>query len=182
VAFETNCRSVPVPFALLSKRVPMSLVPDARTRRAPSSFFRKHYCAVHPPQRPGAQHMQRRNSGLRLHGNTRSVCGEVASRSVSRQSEPSPTSGGREILSTPPPKRSGLRSPVLASEVRWRTSYGACCARAASGHAAAPPMSVMNARRFIRLPTSRVGWVSLASSCQPGTAVSFRPGRIPTEA
>jgi hypothetical protein len=35
VAFETNCRSVPVPFAVLSKRVPMSLVPDAGTE--PSS-------------------------------------------------------------------------------------------------------------------------------------------------
>jgi hypothetical protein len=79
---------------------------------------------------------------------TRSVCGEVASRSVSRQSEPSPTSGGREILSTPPPKRSGLRSPVLASEVRSRTSYGACCARAASGQvAAAPPSATSNSRR-----------------------------------
>jgi hypothetical protein len=29
VAFETNCRSVPVPFALLSKRIARSLVPDA---------------------------------------------------------------------------------------------------------------------------------------------------------
>jgi hypothetical protein len=27
-----------------------------------------------------------------------------------------------------------------------------CCARAASGHAAAPPSSVMNARRFIGYP------------------------------
>ena len=27
-----------------------------------------------------------------------------------------------------------------------------CCARAASGHAAAPPSSVMNSRRFIRSP------------------------------
>jgi hypothetical protein len=149
VAFETNCRSVPVPFALLSKRVPMSLVPDARTRRAPSSFFRKHYCAVHPPQRPGAQTC---SAGTVVSActatHTRSVCGEVASRSVSRQSEPSPTSGGREILSTPPPKRSGLRSPVLASEVRSRTSYGACCARAASGQvAAAPPSATSNSRR-----------------------------------
>src|SRR5262249_36803262 len=45
------------------------------------------------------------------------------------------------------------------------TGIAGCCARAPSGHAAAPPMSVMNARRFIRLPTSRVGWVSLASGC-----------------
>src|SRR5215831_16851629 len=32
------------------------------------------------------------------------------------------------------------------------------------------------------LPTFRVGWVSLAGGCQPGTAVSFTPGRISTEA
>jgi hypothetical protein len=31
VAFETNCRSVPVPFVLLSKRTTRSLVPDAGT-------------------------------------------------------------------------------------------------------------------------------------------------------
>jgi hypothetical protein len=30
------------------------------------------------------------------------------------------------------------------------TGIDGCCARAASGHAAAAPMSVMNARRFIR--------------------------------
>jgi hypothetical protein len=30
-----------------------------------------------------------------------------------------------------------------------------CCARAASGHAAAPPTSVMNSRRFIRSPRRR---------------------------
>jgi hypothetical protein len=34
VAFETNCRSVPVPFALLSKRTSRSLVPDAGTELA----------------------------------------------------------------------------------------------------------------------------------------------------
>ena len=31
MAFETNCRSVPVPFVLLSKRTTRSLVPDAGT-------------------------------------------------------------------------------------------------------------------------------------------------------
>ena len=30
------------------------------------------------------------------------------------------------------------------------TGIADCCARAASGHAAAPPSSVMNSRRFIR--------------------------------
>jgi hypothetical protein len=29
-------------------------------------------------------------------------------------------------------------------------SFVACCARAASGHVAAPPMNMMHARRFIR--------------------------------
>jgi hypothetical protein len=36
VAFETNCRSAPVPFALLLKRTPTSLVPDALARGAAS--------------------------------------------------------------------------------------------------------------------------------------------------
>src|SRR5262249_12735364 len=35
----------------------------------------------------------------------------------------------------------GLRNPT--------TGIAACCARAASGHAAAPPMSVMNSRRLM---------------------------------
>jgi hypothetical protein len=37
-----------------------------------------------------------------------------------------------------------LRKPI--------TGIPACCARATSGHAAAPPSSVMNCRRFIRSP------------------------------
>jgi hypothetical protein len=35
------------------------------------------------------------------------------------------------------------------------TGIAACCARAASGHAAAPPSSVMNSRRFTRSPRRR---------------------------
>ncbi len=35
VAFEANCRSTPVPFALLSKRTLMFLVPDCREERRP---------------------------------------------------------------------------------------------------------------------------------------------------
>jgi hypothetical protein len=68
VAFETNCRSIPVPFALLLKRTARSLVPDAASdKRAaagpadalvaphPSSFlFRKHYCAAHLFPKPAA--------------------------------------------------------------------------------------------------------------------------------
>src|SRR5262249_48743099 len=37
-----------------------------------------------------------------------------------------------------------------------------CCAPAASGHAAAPPSSVMNSRRFIRSPRRRVRVAYLA--------------------
>ena len=37
----------------------------------------------------------------------------------------------------------------------------ACCARAASGSAAAPPSMVMNSRRFILAPGSRRGIVSV---------------------
>ena len=36
------------------------------------------------------------------------------------------------------------------------TGIAACCARAASGHAAAPPRSVMNSRRLTRSPHRRV--------------------------
>ena len=49
-----------------------------------------------------------------------------------------------------PRVRSGdapLRNPI--------TGIAGCCARAASGHAAAPPSSVMNSRRFIRSPRRR---------------------------
>ena len=40
---------------------------------------------------------------------------------------------------------SGINMPILRTRAP-------CCARAASGHAAAPPSSVMNSRRFIRAP------------------------------
>src|SRR5262245_42788568 len=51
-------------------------------------------------------------------------------------------------------------------------------ARAASGHAAAaPPTSVMTSRRFMSniesFPPPASAGVSLASGCQPGTAVSL---------
>jgi hypothetical protein len=47
---------------------------------------------------------------------------------------------------------------VLGKEpLRILTTGSRCCARAASGHAtAAPPISVMNARRFTRSPRRRV--------------------------
>jgi hypothetical protein len=38
---------------------------------------------------------------------------------------------------------------------RREKSQAGCCARAASGHAAAPPSSVMNSRRFISLTLPR---------------------------
>ena len=44
-----------------------------------------------------------------------------------------------------------LRKPI--------TGIAGCCARAASGHAAAPPSSVMNSRRFTRSPRRRAGSV-----------------------
>jgi len=36
-----------------------------------------------------------------------------------------------------------------------------CCARAASGHAAAPLSSKMNARRFIRLPQAQASRIEV---------------------
>jgi hypothetical protein len=44
VAFETNCRSVPVPFVLLSKRTERSLVPDAGT--SPSKLVLREFLSV----------------------------------------------------------------------------------------------------------------------------------------
>src|SRR5262249_39104770 len=41
--------------------------------------------------------------------------------------------------------RSALPLPLRQKPHRWER----CCARAASGHAAAPPSSVLNSRRFI---------------------------------
>src|SRR5262249_6903348 len=43
-------------------------------------------------------------------------------------------------------------------------SLPACCARAASGHTAAPPSSAMNSRRFTRSPRrrARVAWVGMS--------------------
>src|SRR5262245_36143785 len=57
--------------------------------------------------------------------------------------------------------RLGPRTPI-------RTTVLACCARAASGQAAAPPSSVMNARRFmlIRSPRRRA-LISLPEKAQP---------------
>jgi hypothetical protein len=51
------------------------------------------------------------------------------------------------------PCRNALCKPAAASGDEpeshpIRQTLPACCARAASGHAAAPPMSVMNSRRF----------------------------------
>jgi hypothetical protein len=42
--------------------------------------------------------------------------------------------------------RGGLARPAI--ETKPTTGNTACCARAASGHAAAPPKSVMKSRRF----------------------------------
>jgi hypothetical protein len=70
---------------------------------------------------------------------TRSVCGEVASRSVSRQSEPSPTSGGREILS----KRLHLKDRDYAHP-SWRPKS---VRGPATGPAARAPRAATRPRR-----------------------------------
>src|SRR5215831_12224815 len=41
---------------------------------------------------------------------------------------------------------------AVVAPSRRTTGIAACCARATSGQAAAPPSSVMNSRRFIGLP------------------------------
>src|SRR6516165_9187725 len=50
---------------------------------------------------------------------------------------------------------------VASREMAWRnpiTGIAACCARAGTGHIAAPPRSVMNSRRLIRTPQFAVLW------------------------
>jgi hypothetical protein len=46
----------------------------------------------------------------------------------------------------------GFQAEAVATPRTPITGMADCCARAASGQAAAPPMSVMNSRRLIRLP------------------------------
>src|SRR5215472_12176266 len=56
-----------------------------------------------------------------------------------------------QVETAPPIRRDGLKIQI--------TGIACCCARAASGHAAAPPRSVMKSRRFmfalIRSPRRR---------------------------
>src|SRR5262245_14723602 len=54
-----------------------------------------------------------------------------------------------------------------------------CCARAESGHAATPPSSLMNARRFIGLPQgqrSPINYSRLARASQQGQTAHVRFG------
>ena len=108
-----------------------------------------------------------RESGSRtarpLAGRTRS-----AASAGSRSYRPSSPSDIRSRRSGPRQNRfrsgpAGIGSRELRIDVGWTqllrnpiTGIAGCCARAASGHAAAaPPSSVMNSRRFIRSPRRR---------------------------
>src|SRR5207247_2178731 len=51
----------------------------------------------------------------------------------------------------PSPPETASSSPVLSTPMR-ATCVDGCCARAARGHAAAPPRSDMKVRRLIRSP------------------------------
>ena len=51
--------------------------------------------------------------------------------------------------------------------------FAGCCARAASGHAAAPPSSVMNSRRFTRSPRRR-GRAPSAGTSRPSALAVLR--------
>ena len=50
---------------------------------------------------------------------------------------------------------SASSAPAPPRSTPMRRTLSPCCARAASGHVAAPPMSVMNSRRFTRSPRRR---------------------------
>src|SRR5262249_53898016 len=53
-----------------------------------------------------------------------------------------------------------------------RATFAGCCARTASGHAAAPPSSVMNSRRLTRSPRRRGRAASAACPLRRGAAVA----------
>src|SRR6516225_9004922 len=62
-----------------------------------------------------------------------------------------------------PRRNAATRSIEALADVLLRnptTGIAACCARAASGHAAAPPSSVMNSRRLLSNMELPVPWVT----------------------
>src|SRR5262249_2064698 len=73
-----------------------------------------------------------------------------------------------EMLGSP-----GSRIPICGTMVR-------CCARAASGHvAAAPPSSVMNARRFTRSPRRQGRAVFRVLAAEPLFGQALKTKRVP---
>ena len=73
----------------------------------------------------------------------------------------------RDRMAIDPPSSPSLRSKAATYEFQDKRvlaprnpiigSLPACCARAASGHATAPPSSVMNARRFMQRSRPKIG-------------------------
>ena len=60
-----------------------------------------------------------------------------------------------------------------------RRMRSGCCARAASGHAAAPPSSVMNSRRLMRPTAGRpTGWTIAPRKGLVGVTANVRLGSL----
>src|SRR5262245_5911297 len=74
------------------------------------------------------------------------------------QAQDAPEAPAGQPISLRPLRKAATRDADASREpglTRPMTGTAGCCARAATGHAAAPPSSVMNSRRFIRSPRRR---------------------------
>jgi len=96
--------------------------------------------------------MQRRSRGRIEVGSTDKVTSIQASLSLRLNGLENQSQVAGSILPRQAcPPRAALGWPDHSPEKPMRETVPACCARAASGHAAAaPPMSVMKSRRVIR--------------------------------
>jgi len=90
-------------------------------------------------------------------------CREVDVQQAAREMPPRQSQNRKSPL--PGAKRAAIRNPITGA-------FG-CCARAAGGHAAAPPSSAMKSRRLLsnmELPApwgDRKGWAPNGSSLRP---------------
>src|SRR5262249_19983460 len=108
-----------------------------RAARAGSIF---HYDGLTEPARQLIEHQSRNDIG----------CAASRDRHDDPDRLDGPNLGRRAAVGADQQSREGIQPTMLHEVILLPLIGPACCARAASGHAAAaPPMSVMNSRRFI---------------------------------
>ena len=149
-------------------------------RRTPWRCWRSH-------DRPGRRSQERRRGSVVVAAsraaNAEGIPPVAASTLTRRRTRSAASSGSRSDLFRPSGSRSPRSGPqqagileALAKGVQtvadpraiyWREAHhrhAGCCARAASGQAAAVPSSVMNSRRLIRSPRRHARAASARSS------------------